>query len=182
MEIPYGFCQCNCGSKTKVATKTDASTGRIRGVPMKYCRGHNPGRFVYTGPQYLIEDRGYKTPCWVWQYGIDKDGYGILIVEGEKFRAHRYMFEKHRGLIPVGLDPDHLCRVRPCVNPWHLEPVTRAINTQRGALAKLTPEMVMQIRQLRSSGKRLCEIQKQFPVSYAVIRNVCNGVAWTNVE
>jgi hypothetical protein len=182
MEIPYGFCHCNCGQPTKISTRTDASTDRIKGVPMKFIRGHNGPR-THAGPEYLVEDHGYKTPCWIWQHGLDKYGYGVTNKKtgGVPQRAHRVVYEREKGPIPEGLDLDHLCRVHACVNPDHTEPVTKAVNTQRGSLAKLTPEMVAEIRQLKASGKRTCEIVKLFPVSYAVIRNVCNGVAWRNV-
>jgi hypothetical protein len=46
--------------------------------------------------------------------------------------AHRWSYEYHVGPIPDGLQLDHLCRVRRCVNPWHLEPVTNRVNSQRG--------------------------------------------------
>jgi len=182
MEIPYGFCRCGCGQKTKVSTKTDSSTNRIKGVPMMFVHGHNASR-TQTSPEYLIEDRGYKTLCFIWQHGLDKHGYGVTSKKtgGRPRRAHRIIYERMKGPIPPGLDLDHLCRVRACVNPDHLDPVTKAVNTQRGLLAKLTPGMVIQIRQLRTSGKRICEIERMFPVSYAVIRNVCNGVAWKNI-
>ncbi len=74
------------------------------------------------------EDRGHETPCWVWDRGLDGYGYGRM--RGR--RAHRVSYELHVGPIPEGLDLDHLCRVRNCVNPAHLEPVTRAENVLRG--------------------------------------------------
>ncbi len=47
-------------------------------------------------------------------------------------RAHRFAFEMARGPVPEGLQLDHLCRVRHCVNPGHLELVTSRVNTLRG--------------------------------------------------
>jgi hypothetical protein len=46
--------------------------------------------------------------------------------------AHRAMYAEHMGPIPDGLVLDHLCRVKSCVNPTHLEPVTPLVNFQRG--------------------------------------------------
>jgi len=73
--------------------------------------------------------------CWVWTAGTSK-GYGKFW-DGRRSQAHRFSYEMHRGAIPDGLDLDHLCRVRNCVNPDHLEPVTRAENIRRGETGKL---------------------------------------------
>mgnify|MGYP003577381022 CR=1 FL=1 len=90
------------------------------------------------GPVYLIEDRGHDTPCWVWQRYKDKHGYGLLSPNSPyERRAHREYFKRARGYLPYGLDLDHLCRVTSCVNPAHLEPVTRQINIHRGKMAAL---------------------------------------------
>ena len=70
------------------------------------------------------------SSCWPWAGYIDRDGYGRL---GRDGLAHRLAYELYVGAIPVGLTIDHLCRNRWCVNPSHLEPVTRRVNTLRGA-------------------------------------------------
>lgn len=75
--------------------------------------------------------------CWLWT-GALKDGYGRLSrgCRGMGYlRAHRFSYELHKGPIPGGLDLDHLCRNRSCVNPDHLEPVTRGENTARSPIA-----------------------------------------------
>ena len=69
--------------------------------------------------------------CWLWTGYIDKKGYGIFKLDKPK-RAHRVSYELFVGPIPDGLVIDHLCRVRNCVNPEHLEPVTTKINSIRG--------------------------------------------------
>jgi hypothetical protein len=74
-------------------------------------------------------------PCWLWKGHVGPNGYGYA---GKGKLAHRVVYEALVGPIPDGLDLDHLCRVRACVNPAHLEPVTRAENLWRGALARLT--------------------------------------------
>jgi hypothetical protein len=55
-------------------------------------------------------------------------------------RAHRWSYEYFIANIPSGLDLDHLCRNRACVNPWHLEPVTNEVNVKRGADARRKDE------------------------------------------
>jgi hypothetical protein len=74
--------------------------------------------------------------CWTWGGCNNGTGYGIFgCRRGGKWKmvyAHRWAFEKMRGPIPEGLELDHLCRNRSCVNPDHLEPVTARTNTLRG--------------------------------------------------
>lgn len=71
--------------------------------------------------------------CWVWTGCTGGNGYGHLWGgHGRSNRAHRLSYEEHVGPIPAGLQLDHLCRNRLCVNPAHLEPVTSRENIMRG--------------------------------------------------
>jgi len=70
--------------------------------------------------------------CWLWDGATLRGGYGAFGVPGIGRLAHRVSYILYRGPIPDGLQLDHLCRVRCCVNPWHLEPVTLAENLRRG--------------------------------------------------
>jgi len=70
--------------------------------------------------------------CWLWVGSLGGDGYGIAVHEGRLVSAHRRSFAVLSGKIPKGLQLDHLCRVRCCVNPAHLEPVTQRTNSLRG--------------------------------------------------
>lgn len=82
--------------------------------------------------------------CWVWRLGRDRDGYGHFKVgsmtDGTRrmVRAHRWAYEHFVGKVPAGLQIDHLCRNRACVNPAHMEPVTQLENARRGARATAT--------------------------------------------
>ena len=68
--------------------------------------------------------------CWRWTSHRDRNGYAIF---GKKRKfAHRLAYEAAVGPIPEGLTIDHLCRVRDCLNPAHMEPVTRGENVLRG--------------------------------------------------
>lgn len=66
--------------------------------------------------------------CTIWEGRIDRHGYGRLGAH----LAHRVTYEREVGPIPDGMELDHLCRVRACVNPSHLEPVTKRENQIRG--------------------------------------------------
>lgn len=74
-----------------------------------------------------------KTPtCWLWTAAKTRTGYGRFQFEGKARLAHRMAYELIRGPIPSGLTLDHLCRVRSCVNPAHLEAVPLRVNLLRG--------------------------------------------------
>src|SRR5690349_14827083 len=76
-----------------------------------------------------------NSGCWLWVGAVNDRGYGQISNEApsrKKIYAHRFSYELHKGPIQSGLDLDHLCRVRCCVNPDHLEPVTRLENVRRG--------------------------------------------------
>jgi hypothetical protein len=84
------------------------------------------------GRTYVIEDRGYKTPCHIWIRSLDEHGYGQRSQGGRMRRAHIVAWEEQNGLVPDGFELDHLCRVRACRNPDHLELVTSQENFRRG--------------------------------------------------
>lgn len=70
--------------------------------------------------------------CWLWTGAKNAGGYGYYRANGKTYKAHRYAYELYRSEIPEGLVVDHLCKVRDCVNPEHLEPVTQKENLYRG--------------------------------------------------
>lgn len=84
--------------------------------------------------QIQLAERPGATPCWVWTGRHNRNGYGRAWCERTKREpvAHRLLYERLIGPIRPGLILDHICRVRACCNPWHMEPVTVAINTARG--------------------------------------------------
>jgi hypothetical protein len=79
----------------------------------------------------VVED---EHGCWLFM-GVRSQGYGQITLPGipRKAYAHRVSYEFFIADIPAGLELDHLCRVRECCNPWHLEPVDHATNVHRGA-------------------------------------------------
>jgi hypothetical protein len=82
---------------------------------------------------YDVEDRGYGTPCWIYRKKPTERGYcQMRMPDGSQPTAHRAFYMELVGPIPDGLTIDHLCKVRNCVNPDHLEPVSRGENTLRG--------------------------------------------------
>ncbi len=71
--------------------------------------------------------------CWDWLGSLSTNGYGSIWHEGHNVRAHRFAYEYFgRATIPFDKEVDHLCRNHKCVNPDHLELVTRRENVMRG--------------------------------------------------
>lgn len=110
-----------------------------------YNRWHLTGSPI-PGPKPTREERFWAKVdksgpggCWLWTATVNGPGYGTFSLgadraEGEprQVMAHRWSYEAMVGPIPEGLHIDHLCRVPRCVNPSHLEPVTRSENARRG--------------------------------------------------
>lgn len=81
-------------------------------------------------------DKGGPGDCWLWTGVVNLYGYGSLGVKNSRVLVHRLAYELQVGPIPKGLCIDHLCRNRRCVNPRHMEVVTRGENSRRGWLRK----------------------------------------------
>jgi hypothetical protein len=80
----------------------------------------------------LVDESG----CWLWTGNCNRKGYGNSYRTGHgRVLAHRQVYELLLGTIPDGLELDHLCRTPACVNPEHLEPVTRAEHCARSTAA-----------------------------------------------
>ena len=113
-------------------------------------------------PGYVEEDRGYSSPCHIWQGHISPQDYGTWGIKG----AHRIAYEAAKGPLAPGLEPDHLCRVRACINADHMEAVTRRVNARRGLAGehnrKLTRDDVAAIR---GSAEGTSVLAKRYGVS-----------------
>lgn len=111
-----------------------------------------------------------NSGCWLWTGAISDTGYGSIgfLIDGKPkcFNAHRYIYEQYKGKIPNGLQLDHLCRVRCCVNPNHLEPVTNRENTIRG----LAPIVLG----ARNRAKTHCPQGHEYTSENTIIKNRTN--------
>ena len=80
-------------------------------------------------------DKVHKTStCWLWTAATNKDtGYGVFNVGNHRTaHAHKLAYLNLVGPVPPGLEIDHVCRVRRCVNPAHMQAVTHRTNDLRG--------------------------------------------------
>lgn len=81
--------------------------------------------------RFLLRIEIDSAGCWIWQGALDDSGYAVFKHDDQK-RGHRWSYEHFKGPIPAGLQLDHLCRVRRCVCPDHLEAVDVRTNVRRG--------------------------------------------------
>lgn len=110
----------------------------------------------------IPEHRPELGPGWLWVAGTDGRGYGFFNAgstraERRPMKAHRFAYTACVGPIPGGLVLDHLCRVKACVRPGHLEPVTQGINVQRSASLNLTCKYGHDEWRYTARGRRICQ-------------------------
>lgn len=106
--------------------------------------------------------------CWLWTGATDPTGYGRFATEGRVALAHRVAWELMVGPIPEGMQIDHLCRRRECVNHQHLEPVPQRLNILRGSAPNARAIQTGRCKRdhdladayITPSGKRDCRICK----------------------
>lgn len=93
---------------------------------------HSTERGTPTERFWRLVAKAGDTDCWTWLGKKGSKGYGLAhVADGRQRQAHRVAYELVVGPIPEGLELDHLCNVRRCVNPAHLEAVTHSENQTR---------------------------------------------------
>lgn len=170
MEVPHGYCQCKCGERTPLAKKTSTRSGHIRGQPIAYIHGHNRRK---SAVEYLEEDRGWITPCWVWQRTVTKTGYGGTYRNGKTIAAHKALWEDRHGPVPAGMHLHHLCRNKACVNPDHLEPVIPSVHPKVLDHAK-----AKRIRERHAAGETQADLAREYGVDHTNIWAVVHYRSW----
>jgi hypothetical protein len=132
-------CDCGCGQPTTIATQTNLTQGgRVKGQPTRFVLGHTdkPRSRRSLEERFRAKfEQGAPDECWLWTGALKDTGYAALSRGGQGegiVYAHRLAVEFDGREIPEGMVIDHLCRVRHCVNPAHLEVVTQQVNIRRG--------------------------------------------------
>lgn len=120
------------------AARTAVERHQALGMPTR--AGVEAGEALAAAGREVIpmRIRRSRNGCWLWQGAKNPDGYGQMDHRWFTFGAHRVSYLAFVGPIPEGLVIDHLCRVRHCVNPAHLEAVTSAENIRRGLMTGMS--------------------------------------------
>lgn len=167
-DIPFGRCICGCGQATEIADRSRPSRMQVIGQPKRHIEGHRRRK---TSHNYVVDE---QTGCWLWHGAHDEKGYAMI----GGTRAHLNYYRRFVGPIPDGLEIDHLCQVRRCVNPSHLRLVSHTENMRRAKNTKLTLEKARRIRALRVEGHSASEIGEMFGVSRDMVYRICRGEYW----
>lgn len=127
-------------TQTSPAKKTCSVTGCEKTVSaLKMCKMHYTRQSRHGSPHIvrtfdhdeMFDSRVDKSEsCWNWTGTINVHGYGSMRINGKTKLAHRISYEKSVGEIPNGMQIDHVCHRRSCVNPAHLRPVTQKQNQE----------------------------------------------------
>lgn len=156
----------------------------------KYFTRHDRWNITRRCPiDYIVQDCGYTTSCWIWQLKIGKWEYGQIKVDGKSFNAMRYYYEQYYGPIIKHYEGnrsqqpqiDHLCRIRTCVNPDHLELVTCMENIRRGAQGTLTKIQVQEISDRYVRGESQSQIGRTIGISQTQVSRILRGERWNGV-
>ena len=131
--------------------------------------------------------------CWRWTGAVNTHGYGQTSLGGRQTGAHRLAWRFTYGPIPPGLSVLHRCDNPPCVRPDHLFLGTVTDNAvdmmakgrgrvgSRHGKAKLTEEIVREMRRRHAMGERYVSLAAAFGVTPENVSTVCRRLTWTHV-
>ncbi len=184
-EIPYGYCQCGCGNKTKIAPKTNTEFGHMKGEPVRFIAGHNQRLNKRDAAERFWEkvDKRGPNDCWDWLAASRTPaGYGVFRENGRNHIASRYAYTLHYGPISAQNYVLHSCDNPLCCNPAHLRQGTQldnvhdAIERRRLAAANFTDSEVIEwLHLFKKSGLSHTAFAKKHGICHETFRGWIDG-------
>lgn len=179
-EQPTIVCE-TCGStKTRIPGSTESHAKfKDRRFCSQECKHQREGRPLLERLMDKV-NQDADNGCWLWT-AAKSNGYGVIGLgsrSAKNIPAHVASYELHVGPVPTGMVLDHLCRTPACVNPDHLEPVTAAENSRRGARAKITADQANEIRRLVEQGKTQALVASIYNLHAAHVSRIVNRHRW----
>ena len=167
------LCKCGCGERTNIVKMTNSEV--VAGEPYDYILGHH----LRKPKKYKVDP---KTGCWIWQLYTNEDGYGVMwYAEADcAEKSHIVYYERAKGPVPEGKELHHTCENRLCVNPEHLEPLTKPEHIRIHS-AVLDISQVRDIRKLNSKGMSSRKLSTLFEISRGAIQGILKNRTWKGV-
>lgn len=138
---------------------------------MRYVKGHHTSEVPANASWYTVEDRGYETPCWIWRRRVSKTGHPLLNIPGvQHYPAYRHLYEERHGKLPKSKVVHHLCAVKRCVNPSHMEPLSKGEHRIVHAVMDMEKKKAEAISLLKYHGFNAKDLSRYFHVSLGVVK------------
>lgn len=192
--MEYGYCQCGCGQKTKIALRNRPNRGWVKGEPKRFIAGHgHTGRASLQEAFWTYVTPGSKNDCWIWQGTKDKSGYGQVNFQYKLWKAHRVSYMIYHG-DPGELYVLHRCDNPACVNPNHLAAGTNEDNIRdmirkgRNQNNRIQPKPKFSADDIRSmriayeNGEKQIEIAAFHGVHPSYVSRIVRKIWYKNVE
>lgn len=186
-ELPFPkFCECGCGAALPIP--------QYPSQQRHFVHGHGTRRSAEKRFWEKVDRRG-PDDCWLWTGGHKSDGYGTFWDGITMVSAHRFSYALCHSSCPPDLNICHRCSVPGCVNPAHLYAGTQQDNMrdmaaigragkskgERHWCAKVTPELVREIRSRYARGEKQTALAEELGISASAVGHITRRESWMHI-